>query len=548
MELVKDYDCTINYHPGKANVVADALSRKAMLSSVVVQPALLRDIQELKLEIVPRGQECRITAISAQPLLLDKIKEKQLVDKVLMRQLERVEANKETDFSIDGNGLMRYKGRLCVPNDLEVRREILAEAHSTPYSVHPGSTKMYRDLKLYYWWPSMKNHIAEFVARCLTCQRVKAEHQRPSGTLRPLEIPQWKWEHVTMDFVSGLPKSERGNDSIWVIVDRLTKTAHFLGVKTTYSVDRYAELYVKEIVRLHGIPVSIVSDRDPRFTSKFWKGFHKAMGTKLEFGTAFHPESDGQSERVIQILEDMLRACVIDWSGKWERYLPLVEFSYNNSYQATIGMAPYEALYGRKCRSPIHWDEVGEARYLEKQLATPEVMQETKEVVEKIRANIKMAQSRQKSYADRRRKELTFEVGGHVFLKVAPMKGVMRFGKKGKLSPRFIGPFQILDKVGDRAYRLALPPSLLGVHNVFHVSMLRKYLEDPSHVLSYESLELTPGMTYEEVPVRVLEREVKQLRKREIALVKILWRNQKFEEATWETEAEMKDKYPELFR
>ena len=186
----------------------------------------------------------------------------------------------------------------------------------------------------------MKRDVAEFVQKCLTCQQVKAEHQRPAGMFQPLEIPEWKWDQITMDFVSSLPKTTTGHDSIWVIVDRLTKSAHFLPVKTTHTVDKLAELYIKEIVRLHGVPLSIVSDRDTRFTSKFWTSLQQNMGTKLKFSTAFHPQTDGQSERTIQILEDMLRACVLDFQGSWSRYLPLAEFSYNNSYQATIGMAP----------------------------------------------------------------------------------------------------------------------------------------------------------------------------------------------------------------
>ena len=205
-------------------------------------------------------------------------------------------------------------------------------------------------------------------------------------------------------------------------------------------------------------------------------------------------------------------------------------------------MAPYEALYGRKCRSPVHWDEVGE-----RSLLGPEIVQHTAKVVEKIRERMKIAQSRQKSYADKRRKDLEFAIGDHVFLKVAPMKGVMRFGKKGKLSPRYVGPFEILERVGDKAYRVALPPSLSTVHNIFHVSMLRKYISNPSHVLSYEPLELTHDLAYEEKPVKILDHKEKELRTKKIRLVKVLWRNHSVEEATWEREEEMQSKYPELF-
>ena len=388
----------------------------------------------------------------------------------------------------------------------------------------------------------MKGDVVDFVAKCLTCQQVKAEHQRPAGLLQPLWIPEWKWEDIAMDFVVGLPKTVGQHDSVWVIVDRFTKSAHFLPVKTTYTVEQYAELYIKEIVRLHGTPRSIVSDRDPTFTSKFWESLHKALGTQLRFSTAFHPQTDGQSERTIQILEDMMRACVLDFGGSWSKYLPLMEFSYNNSYQSTIGVAPYEMLYGRKCRSPIHWDEAGERSYL-----GPELVQETNEALEKIRARMLATQSRQKSYADLKRKSVEFQVGDHVFLRVSPMRGVKRFGVKGKLSPRFIGPFEVLDRIGEVAYRLAMPPSLSAVHNVFHVSMLRKYVSDPSHVLSYENLELDEDLSYEEKPVQILDRKEKVLRTKTIALVKVLWRNSKSEEATWELESDMRDRFPELF-
>src|SRR5262249_1238237 len=198
-----------------------------------------------------------------------------------------------------------------------------------------------------------------------------------------------------MDFIQGLPRTPSSHDTIWVIVDRLTKSAHFLPVRSTYSLKRYAELYIREIVRLHGVPVSIVSDRDPRFVSRFWKSLHTA---RLAFSTAYHPQTDGQTERTNQILEDMLRACVLDFGGVWDVYLPLAEFSYNNSRQVTIGMALFEALYGRKCRSPVHWYDFGKNK-----LMGPDIISETTRVVQKIRQRITAAQDRQRSYADRRR-------------------------------------------------------------------------------------------------------------------------------------------------
>lgn len=285
-----------------------------------------------------------------------------------------------------------------------------------------------------------------------------------------------------------------------------------------------------------------MSDRDPRFTSQFWQSLQKAMGTSLCFRTAFHPQTDGQSERTIQTLEDMLRACVMDFDGSWEKHLPLVEFAYNNSFQASIGMAPYEALYRRPCRSPVCWIEVGEATLL-----GPDLVQETTEKIKLIRQRLITAQSRQKSYADQRRRPLTFEVGDHVFLKVRPRRGTTRFGKKEKLAPRYVGPFEILSKVGEVAYRLALPPQLAAVHNVFHISMLRKYEPHPSHVINMGEIDLNEDASFEERPIKIMDRREKNLRGKVIHLVRVLWQHRGVEESTWEREDAIRANYPQLF-
>ncbi|KAL5545109.1 hypothetical protein UlMin_008893 [Ulmus minor] len=300
LELVKDYDCEILYHPGKANRVADALSRKtsATLMSIQGLPKHLQgDINSLELEIIG-GQ---LLALTLQPTIMEGMRGAQELDPTLFRIREAVENGTNKEFSISTDGVLSLKGRICIPEDEELRNQLLTEAHATPYSVHPGATKMYKDMKKAFWWSGLKKDVASYVAKCLV--------------------------------------------------------SHFLPIKITYSLEQLADLYVKEIVRLHGVPISIISDRDSRFTSAFWKSVQKAMGTKLKFSTAFHPQTDGQTERTIQTLEDMLRACVMEFKGAWSKYLPLIEFSYNNSYQVTIGMAPYEALYGRRCRSPAHWYE-----------------------------------------------------------------------------------------------------------------------------------------------------------------------------------------------
>ena len=544
LELVKDYDCEILYHPGKANVVADALSRKVSHSAALItrQAPLHRDLERAEIAVSVGAVTMQLAQLTVQPTLRQRIIDAQSNDPYLVEKRGLAEAGQAVEFSLSSDGGLLFERRLCVPSDSAVKTELLSEAHSSPFSMHPGSTKMYQDLKRVYWWRNMKREVAEFVSKCLVCQQVKAPRQKPAGLLQPLSIPEWKWENVSMDFITGLPRTLRGFTVIWVVVDRLTKSAHFVPGKSTYTASKWAQLYMSEIVRLHGVPVSIVSDRDARFTSKFWKGLQTAMGTRLDFSTAFHPQTDGQTERLNQVLEDMLRACALEFPGSWDSHLHLMEFAYNNSYQATIGMAPFEALYGKCCRSPVCWGEVGEQR-----LMGPELVQSTNEAIQKIRSRMHTAQSRQKSYADVRRKDLEFEVGDKVFLKVAPMRGVLRFERRGKLSPRFVGPFEILERIGPVAYRLALPPSLSTVHDVFHVSMLRKYVPDPSHVVDYEPLEIDENLSYVEQPVEVLAREVKTLRNKQIPLVKVLWRNHRVEEATWEREDDMRSRYPELF-
>ena len=267
------------------------------------------------------------------------------------------------------------------------------------------------------------------------------------------------------------------------------------------------------------------------------------MGTRLMMSTTFHPQTDGQSERTIHVLEDMLRACVLDHQGSWEEHLPLVEFAYNNSYQASIQMAPYEALYGRPCRSPLCWTEVGE-----RSITGPDLIRDTPEKVSLIRQRLLTDQSRQKSYADVRRRPLDFEIRDHVFFKVMPKRGVVRFGKRGKLSPRFIGSFEILERIGTVAYRLALPPSMSCVHEVFHVSMLRKYTPDPAHVVDSGQIEVDTDGTFEEGPVCILDSRDQVLRRKTMRLVRVLWRHYGVEESTWEHEDMMRATYLFLFR
>ncbi|GJS80041.1 putative reverse transcriptase domain-containing protein [Tanacetum coccineum] len=355
----------------------------------------------------------------------------------------------------------------------------------------------------------MRANIATHVGKCSTYLKEKAKHQKPSGWLVQPEIPQWKWDNITINFLTKLPRTQSGNDTIWVIVDRLTKSAHFLPMRETDPMDKLARLYLKEVVTRHGIPVSII---------------------------------DGQSERTIQTLEDMLRACVIDFGNGWEGHLPLIEFSYNNSYHASIKAAPFEALYGRKCRSPVCWAEVGDAR-----LTGPELVHETTEKIVQIKQRMQAARDRQKSYADVRRKPLEFQVGDRVMLKVSPWKGVVRFGKRGKLNPRYIGPFKVLAKVGTVAYRLELPQQLSRVHSTFHVSNLKKCLSDEPLAVPLDEIHIDDKLHFVEEPVEILEREIKKLRRSRIPIIKVRWNSKRGPEFTWEREDQFRDKYPHLF-
>nr|GEY35254.1 putative reverse transcriptase domain-containing protein [Tanacetum cinerariifolium] len=300
-----------------------------------------------------------------------------------------------------------------------------------------------------------------------------------------------------MDFVTKLPKSSQGYDTIWVIVDRLTKSAIFMPMREIDPLDKLARMYLKESLQ-------------------------KALGTSLDMSTAYHIETDGQSERTIQTIKDMLRACVINFGNGWVKHLPLVEFSYNNSYHASIKAAPFEALYGRKCRSPMCWAEVGQV-----QLTGPKLVQETTERIIQIKQRIQTARDRQKSYADLKRKPMEFQVEDKVMLKFLPWKCVVRFGKRGKLNPRYAGPFKVLENVGAVAYKLELPQELSRVHNTFHVSNLKKCYSNDPLVVPLEGLQLDDKLHFVKEPVEVMVREVKQLRRSCVPIVKVRWNSRR---------------------
>ncbi|GKA03341.1 reverse transcriptase domain-containing protein [Tanacetum coccineum] len=435
IELFSDYDCKIRYHPGKANVVADTLSRKER-----VKPKRVRAMNM----ILQASIKNRIPAAQKEAVVEFAILQKGLDEMIKQRS----------------DGTLYYLDRIWIPLKGEARTLIMDEAHKSKYSVHPGADKMYYDLRDMYWWPGMKKDIAEYQPK----------------------IPIWKWEGIVMDFVTKLPRTSSGHDIKWVIVDRLTKSAHFLPMREDYKMERLARLYLNEIVARHGVPISIISDRDSRFTSRFWQSMREALGTRLDMSMAYHPQID----------------------GSWDVHLPLVEFLYNNSYHSSVRCAPFKALYGRKCRSPIMWAEVGEGP-----LIGPELVQETTEKISHIKDRLKATRDRQKSYADKRRKPLEFSV------------------------------------VGPVAYRLDLPEEL--IHDTFHVSNLKKCLANPTLQVTLDDIRVDAKLNFVEESVEILEREFKKLKRSRISIIKVRWNSKRGPEFMWEREDQMKLKYPHLF-
>nr|GEW35776.1 putative reverse transcriptase domain-containing protein [Tanacetum cinerariifolium] len=458
IELLSDYECKIKYHPGKANVVVDALSKKERFKPRRVRAMSMTIQSGLKAKILEaQGEASKDLKAPAEWL----------------KRLER-------HFEKRDDGRVYFFDRIWIPSVGGIWKLIMNEAHTSRYSVHLGADKMYYDLRDLYWWPGMNRDIAEYVSKCLTCSKIKAEHQKPSGLLQQPEIPELKWEKITMDLVTKLPKS------------------------SNYKTEKLARIYINEIVARHGVPVSIISDHDGRFASHLWQALQKALGTKLNMSTAYHPETDCQSERTFQTLEDMLRACVMDFS--------------------------------------VIWTEIRES-----QLIGSEIVQETTKNIFQIKERLKIARSHQKSYSDKRRKPLEFKVEDRVLLKVYPWKGVVRFGKKGKLAPRYVGPFKIVERVGRVAYRLKLPQELSCIHDTFHVSNLKKCLAESNAQIPLEEIKVDENLRFVEEPIEIVERDAKKMKRRRIPLVKVQWNSRQGAEYTWEREDQFKTKYLHLF-
>ncbi|GKB67535.1 putative nucleotidyltransferase, ribonuclease H [Tanacetum coccineum] len=433
LELLSDYDYKIRYHPGKANVVTDALSRKERIKPLRVRALVMTISLNILVQILEAQVEAR--------------KEENYETEDLCGMIKKLKSR------VDGT--LCLNGRSWIPCFGDLRELIMYESHKSKYSVHPGSDKMYQDLKKLYWWPDMKVEIATYVSKCLTCAKVKAEYQKPFGLLVQPVIPVWKWENITMDFITKLAKTSTGQDTIWVIIDRLTKSAYFLPMKETDSMEKLMRQYLKEVVLRHGVPVSIISDQDNKFASHFLRSLNKALG-KVGIDT--------------YLWWSFLTTIVITLVSRLHR---LKLFTAKNVDRLFIGL------------------------------------------------RIQAARDRQKSYADRRRKPLESKVGDKVMLKVSPWKRVIRFGKRGKLNPRYIGPFRIIAKVGTLAYRLELPEQLSRVHSTFHVSNLKKGFVDEPLAIPLDEIQIDDKLHFIEEPVEIMDREVKRLNQSRIPIVKV---------------------------
>ncbi|KAJ3701854.1 hypothetical protein LUZ61_005559 [Rhynchospora tenuis] len=512
---------TIEYKKGAHNVVADALSRREGHTDSTEQvEAELSLVSELIPQWVTDLQESYVNDDWIATL---KTKLQELPDGP--HQLTTHQ------------GIIRYKGRICVGNTGGWRDKLLHEFHNSSLGGHSGSLVTYKRVKAIFYWPAMKAHIMNHIKNCEVCQLTKPEHVPSPGLLQPLPIPSEAWNSIGMDFVTGLPKSE-GKEVLLVIVDRLTKYGHFVPLSHPYTAASVAQVFLDHIYRLHGLPMSIVSDRDPIFTSKFWKELLSKLGVQLNMSTSYHPQTDGQVERVNQCVETYLRSMVFQQQKRWVKWVPLAEYWYNTNFHSSLHTTPFKALYGYD--PPVLALGSAPKSSIE---SVNEVLRERQQMLVNLKLHLVRAQDRMKKFADSKRSERTFSKGDWVYLKLQPYRQISVSGtQNSKLNPRFYGPYEIIDKVGQVAYKLNLPANS-SIHPVIHVSQLKARVGTGQAVTP--SLPLISNIipTVRE-PEAILARRLVNRRNVPVVQILVQWRNQPVEDASWEDFDWIKRRFP----
>ncbi|KAL4388984.1 hypothetical protein GQ457_09G026490 [Hibiscus cannabinus] len=436
------YDFEIKYRPGKQNDVADALSQE-------VHPSYM--------------------ALSRMWYgVLDDIRAASLHDPMLVQLCQFIrDGSQEQPGYTEHDGLLLFRGRIVVPHEVALRSLLLREFHCSRLGGHAGISRTHHRLSANFFWSGMRKDVREFVRTCQVCQRMKTESVAPAGLLQPLPILQQVFEDISLDFIVGLPKSN-GKETILVVVDRLTKYAHFFALPRHFDSKGVAQILVQGVVKLHGIPRSMVSDRDHVFVSELWTELAKLQGTELCLSSAYHPQTDGQTEALNRCLEMYLRCMANEDPGKWEQFLDWAEYWYNTAFQSSAGMTPFRALYGRDPLTIVNYLEGGATN-----IHVDRALRDRDEILRVLKHNLLQAQLPTKNQADKHWRDVELAVGSWAFVKLQPYRQVsLRLRRQQKLSPRFFGPYQILQRVGAVAYKLKLPESA-RIHPVFHVSQLK---------------------------------------------------------------------------
>ena len=427
------------------------------------------------------------------------------------------------------NGVYYLDNRLVIPSNL--RQDILKECHDSPYRGHFGTAKTLKEVQAKYWWPTWRADVIKYVSTCHSCQRNKPMMEKPAGLLKQLEVPQCTWESVSMDFIVKLPTTARGNDSILVVVDRLSKMVHLTPCKEASTSEDIALLFTENVFKHHGFPRSVVSDRDVRFTSQFWEDVCVLLGIDRDMSSAFHPETDGQTEVKNRVVEEILRHYINPSMDDWDKWLPCVEFAMNSAHNETIGTSPFKVVYGKNPSSPF------DAMLGRERMARPEhpgaldFVSRMQEEVKRAKLHIEAARSRQKEYADRKRKDVQYKVGDKVWLSTKNLN--MRSMGKHKLTPRFIGPYEVVKEINEVAVKLRLPEHM-KMHDVFHIRLLKPYKTDGRVQPPPQPVEVM-GQTEYQIQ-EVLAHEVRKVGRKNVTFYLIRWEGYGPEFNTWEPE------------